>query len=262
MGLLGSIGSVVGGFTGMPWLSAIGSGLDSFIDKRSSAQGQEDANAFNAQQAQMNRDFQERMRATQYQTTVEDLKKAGLNPMLAYTQGGAGTPGGSTAAPALNKVAAGVSSAQQSASSAQALASLELNKAQIEQVRAETARIVSETLDNRVNTAFKVAQTKQAEGAGNVSSMKYMLDKAAFQADLQNRQVSAQRAAQDFARESDTFAADVARRKAESTLTQLEIPKSKADADFWKSTGDAPQIVKLLTQLFGMGSSARSFLRR
>lgn len=41
--------------------------------------------------------FQERMRATQYQTAVEDLKLAGLNPMLAYTNGGAGTPAGAMA---------------------------------------------------------------------------------------------------------------------------------------------------------------------
>lgn len=55
------------------------------------------SNAFSASQAQLNRDFQERLSNSAYQRAVVDLQKAGLNPALAYSQGGAYTPSGSSA---------------------------------------------------------------------------------------------------------------------------------------------------------------------
>lgn len=57
----------------------------------------ESAMAFEAEQAQLGREWQEKMSNTAYQRVVEDLKSAGLNPILAVNQGSASTPSGYTA---------------------------------------------------------------------------------------------------------------------------------------------------------------------
>lgn len=68
-------------------LSAIQQGVYNHIE-------QQTAMSYNSAQAATNRAWQERMSNTSYQRAVEDMRKAGINPILAYTQGGASTPSG------------------------------------------------------------------------------------------------------------------------------------------------------------------------
>ena len=62
-----------------------------------SAQQAQIARDFNAAEAQKQRDFEERLANSSYQRMVEDARKAGLNPYLAYSAGGAPVPSGAAA---------------------------------------------------------------------------------------------------------------------------------------------------------------------
>lgn len=75
---------------GLGLLAPIATGVLGFL-------GGQDQRGFEAAQAQKQMDFQERMSSTAYQRAVHDMKMAGINPALAYNQGGATSPSGAMA---------------------------------------------------------------------------------------------------------------------------------------------------------------------
>lgn len=150
-------------FTGFePALIAAGAQLVGGMMTNQTQRGIADqANAFSAAQTQQQMDFQERMRSTQYQTAVQDLMKAGLNPMLAYTQGGAGTPAGASAvgqqAQIRNPVEGMASSA---AAFGNIQADLDLKQSQVEVNKENVKNISADTMLKLLNDPKIRQETK------------------------------------------------------------------------------------------------------
>lgn len=69
----------------------------SIFGAKEASKSQEATNAMNVEEAKKNRRFQRRMSNTAYRRGMKDMKKAGLNPILAYKQGGASSPAGAQA---------------------------------------------------------------------------------------------------------------------------------------------------------------------
>jgi len=119
------------------------------------------ANAASAEQAQKQMDFQERMRETQYQTAIKDMQKAGLNPMLAYQQGGAGTPSGAMGQVSTAKVGNTIGSALQGYQAmAMTNADLDLKDATTKGTTATTIKTEADTIKTAAEIGYILENTK------------------------------------------------------------------------------------------------------
>lgn len=115
---------------------ALGGGLLRNRGERQSAQRNRQ---FQRREAGTQRKFQERMRNTEWQAGIADMEAAGVNPALAYSQGGASAPMGASGSGSKAEVDDVVTSGVSSAMQAKRLrADLKLLKAQEQNVGEDT----------------------------------------------------------------------------------------------------------------------------
>lgn len=147
--------------------ASLGSGIFNYL-------GAKDVNVSNAQQAAAQMAFQERMSNTSYQRSTRDMQAAGLNPMLAYSQGGASSPPGAQARME-SETAPALSSALQSV---QAISQLEQMTAQTQGQYRTNEKILSD--DAQVQ-----AQTKLTDAIAQKTAVETLQNLPASAAQLQ-----------------------------------------------------------------------------
>lgn len=140
-----------------------------------SAMSQERQYEYNAKQAQINRDWQEKMSNTAHQREVKDLLAAGLNPVLSAMNGaGATTPSGASASGSSYQ-------GQKADVDTQALGVLSSIMNSV--INRDTSLKVSEMQTNMSLLTAQIAMQSAIQTAGiNSAATRYAADKSYFSA--------------------------------------------------------------------------------
>lgn len=125
--------------------SLAGSALSSFLGSRA---------------ADKNRDFQAGMSNTAYQRATKDMIAAGLNPGLAYSQGGASVPSGAVANVGDFNIADDVSKLSNASSTAK------MAETQLQRAQADVGLTRAQTMSEYANAKLMALAAKNAEDLG------------------------------------------------------------------------------------------------
>lgn len=190
-GLAAGAGAALGG---VPLVSSLfESGVNAYSQhqtNKTNKQIAEDANAASAKQADAQMEFQERMSNTSYQRGMEDMKKAGLNPILAYSQGGASAPSGAQGTVQTAKMepikmsglsSSALSAAQMAQQQKRDDSQIDLQKQQTLSTAASTQKQLAETDKTHVQTRNEIeAAKRQAEIHGKTSTARDLHEQEAM----------------------------------------------------------------------------------
>jgi len=168
--------------------------------------------------------------ANRYETTVDSLKNAGLNPMLAYSQGAGSTPT-AQAVQFQNPAAAGVGAYQSAASGTQSFASASQAEAATRQADANVDKIKEETQNIPVER----------------DRLKYAIQLLAEQAALTAQKTQSETITQRVMQQT------ILKLKSETSLLDLDVDAAKLLDNFGREYKQYAPIVDLIKSTISRG---------
>lgn len=181
--------------------SALGAGLGAL----SSVSGDLLKYKFDKEARQDANDFEERMSSSAYQRAMIDMRKAGLNPMLAYEKGGASTPSASSfsgtpdfGSNAVRGASAGAQAAQAAkAQQEQLAAQTDLIRAQADKTKADTANVAGQTALQMYTASASEQATRKSAQETDFASKLFELQKELLKYQGLSTKYSAEQQARD-----------------------------------------------------------------
>ena len=191
---------------------------------------QKKANKANIKLQRQQQAWEERMSNTSWQRGVQDMLKAGINPMLSVSQGGASTPNVSAATvQPEDAMARGVSSAGSKAAQMLTLENL-----------AQQTRKTSEEADSlNIRNTIDAWQLPYAEQMSANRREGEIAQTQQIKRQTENLIANANLTRAEQKKLEEMLPTLLAQAKAEKELTQYQIPSARAEAEVWEHVGEA-----------------------